>query len=145
MWPCNPEKVLIAHIPETKDIYSFGSGYGGNSLLGKKCFALRIGSSLANKEGWLAEHMLIMGIKHPGESEDKRKYIVAAFPSACGKTNLAMLKPALEGYDITCEGDDIAWLRFDSEGYLRAINPGFANFEVYCMKYSTCVMYLDFI
>lgn len=123
VWPCNPEKVLVAHRPATNDIISFGSGYGGNSLLGKKCFALRIGSALAKKEGWFAEHMLIMGVKRPGESEDKRRYICAAFPSACGKTNLAMLRPALEGFDITCVGDDIAWLRFDKEGALRAINP----------------------
>jgi len=122
-WPCNPAQVLIAHRPATNDIISFGSGYGGNSLMGKKCFALRIGSVLAKKEGWFAEHMLIMGIKRPGESEDKRKYICAAFPSACGKTNLAMLRPTLEGFDTTCVGDDIAWLRFDKDGALRAINP----------------------
>lgn len=123
MWPCNPENVIVAHRPHTAEIVSFGSGYGGNSLLGKKCFALRIGSALAKKEGWLAEHMLIMGVKRPGESEEQRKYICAAFPSACGKTNLAMLQPTLEGYDTTCVGDDIAWLRFDESGDLRAINP----------------------
>ena len=120
-WPCNPEKVLVAHKPHSAEIISFGSGYGGNSLLGKKCFALRIGSTLAKKEGWLAEHMLIMGLKRPEQKE--RRYITAAFPSACGKTNLAMLNPALDNYEATCVGDDIAWLRFDQHGDLRAINP----------------------
>lgn len=123
LWPCNPEKVLVAHRPATNDIISFGSGYGGNSLLGKKCFALRIGSALAKKEGWFAEHMLIMGVKKVGEPEEKRRYICAAFPSACGKTNLAMLRPTLKDYEVTCVGDDIAWLRFDDKGDLRAINP----------------------
>ena len=123
LWPCNPEKVLVTHKPHSNEIISFGSGYGGNSLLGKKCFALRIGSALARKEGWLAEHMLIMGVKRPNESEEQRRYICAAFPSACGKTNLAMLQPTLEGYDVTCVGDDIAWLRWNDKGELRAINP----------------------
>jgi len=120
-WPCNPEKVLVTHKPHNNEIISFGSGYGGNSLLGKKCFALRLGSALAKKEGWLAEHMLIMGVKRPNESQ--RRYMCAAFPSACGKTNLAMLQPTLEGYDVSCVGDDIAWLRWNQNGELRAINP----------------------
>jgi len=123
VWPCNPDRTLISHKIHSSEIISFGSGYGGNSLLGKKCFALRLGSTLAKKEGWLAEHMLIMGIKRPGEEEHQRKYICAAFPSACGKTNLAMLQPTLKGYDISCVGDDIAWLRWNDKGELRAINP----------------------
>merc|ERR1719187_2011314 len=127
-WPCNPEKVLVAHKPHSAEIISFGSGYGGNSLLGKKCFALRIGSTLAKKEGWLAEHMLIMGLTRPGQKE--RKYIAAAFPSACDKTNLAMLQPKVQGYDATCVGDDIAWLRFDQYGDLRAINPWRRPFRI---------------
>jgi phosphoenolpyruvate carboxykinase (GTP) len=119
-WPCDPQRTIITHLPERNQIASFGSGYGGNSLLGKKCLALRLGSILGRREGWLAEHMVIMGITPPS---GKKRYFAAAFPSACGKTNLAMLQPTLPGYKVECVGDDIAWMRFDSQGQLRAINP----------------------